>query len=102
MKKLRRFLSRIRLVYRRSSTLLKCVVLTTIVLCTIAIITITAATKHEQRKKEAARQQGVLEQQKNDELKEDIANLGTVESIRKIAFEILGLVDPDTLIIETE
>lgn len=102
MAKLRNTLSRVRLVYRRSSTLLKCVVLATILLCTATVITLTAVRKQEERKKEAARQQAIIEEQSKQETLDDIANLGTVESIKKIAFEILGLADPDTLIIETE
>ena len=38
----------------------------------------------------------------NAALEEKIGNLGTLESIRDIAREILGLVDPDTIIIETD
>ena len=98
MKKLRRFLSRIRLVYRRSSTLLKCVVLTTIVLCTVTVIALTAMRIHEQREKDAARREAAVLEQENQAVKDDIAILGTVESIKQIASEILGLVEPDTII----
>jgi len=98
MKQLRRFLSRIRLVYRRSSTLLKCVVLTTIALCTVTVIALTAMRIHEQRVKEAARREAAVLEQENQAIKDDIAILGTVEGIKKIASEVLGLVDPDTII----
>ena len=51
----------------------------------------------------------LLEQQKkldemlkkqNAELRRDIQNIGTADSIREIAREELGLVDPDTIIFE--
>lgn len=102
MAKLRNTLSRVRLVYRRSSTLLKCVVLATIVLCTATVITLTAVRKQTERKKEAARQQAIAEEQIKQETLDDIANLGTVDSIKEIAFEILGLVDPDVLFFEPD
>lgn len=98
MKKLGHFLSRIRLVYRRSSTLLKCVVLTTIILCTVTVIALTAMRIHEQRVKETARKEAAVLEQENQAVKDDIAILGTVEGIKKIAQEFLGLVDPDSII----
>lgn len=102
MEKLRRFLSRIRLVYRRSSLLVKCVVLTTIVLTTLTVITLTAFRIQEERKAERARQEAAALEQENQQIREDIAILGTVDSIKKIASEVLGLVDPDSIIFETE
>ena len=101
MTKRRNPLSRIRLVYRRSSTLLKCVVLTTIVLCTVTVIALTAMRIHEQREKEVARREAAILEQQNQAVKDDIAILGTVEGIKKIASEVLGLVDPDTIIFGT-
>ena len=94
--------SRIRLVYRRSSLLLKCVVLTTIALCTVTVITLTALRIHEQREADAARREAAALEQENQALKDKISILGTVESIKQIAGEILDLVDPDTVIFETD
>lgn len=102
MKKLRRFLSRIRLVYRRSSILLKCVVLTTIVLCTLTVIALTAIRLHEERVKEDTRKEAAVLEEENEELSDKVDKLGTVEGIKQIATEILGLVDPDTIIFSTE
>ncbi len=102
MERLRRFLSRIRLVYRRSSTLLKCVVLAAIVLSTVTVITLSAARAEEKRKEAELRKEAAALQQENAELKDKISILGTVESVRQIAMEVLGLVDPDTVIFETD
>lgn len=101
MKKLRKFLSRIRLVYRRSSTLLKCIVLATIVLSTVTVITLNAARIKAQKREEAARAKAAALQQENQQIRDDIAILGTVDSIKKIASELLGLVDPDTIYFDT-
>lgn len=102
MAKLRNTLSRVRLVYRRSSTLLKCVVLATIVLCSATVIAVTAVRKQAEKKEEAARREAAFLELENQELKDNISTLGTVESIKQIAGEMLGLFDPDTVIIETE
>ena len=88
---------RIRLVYRRSSTLLKCVVLTAIVLSTVAILTLRSSIGQEQAKAEALRTQAAGLEQANGQLQQDIDQLGTVQGIKDIAGEKLGLVDPDTI-----
>lgn len=90
------FLSRFRLVYRRSSTLLKCVVLATIVLSTVAIVTLRAAILETEAKTDALRAQAAALEQENGQLEQHIAELGTVQSIRRIAKEELDLVDPNS------
>jgi len=55
MKKILNLLSRVRLKYRRSSPLLKCVLLCAIVMSTVALLTISAATAAELQKQEQAR-----------------------------------------------
>lgn len=102
MKRLRNLLSRIRLVYRRSSTLVKAVVLGTIVLCTTAVVCLSAFTAGQRQQQEQLRQEAAALEQENQDLKDRISILGTVESVKQIANEILGLVDKDTVIFETE
>lgn len=91
-------LSRIRLVYRRSSTLLKCVVLTAIVLSTVCLMALRGAILEIQEQTEDLRIQAAELEQRNKRLEQYIAGIGTVEGIKKIAFDKLGLVDPDTVI----
>ena len=98
MKRLRNLLSRIRLVYRRSSTLLKSVVLGTIVLCTVAVVCLSAFTVAQKHRQEELRQEIPVLEAENQELRDRISILGTVESVKQIANEILGLVDKDTVI----
>ena len=87
---------RIRLVYRRSSPLLKCVVLVTIVLSTAALLTLRASILEVKSRTEFLRQQAAELSWSNQKLQQEIAELGTVQSIIRIAGEKLGLVDPDT------
>ena len=88
--------SRIRLVYRRSSTLLKCVVLATIVLSTAALIMLNVSINEVERRMELLRQQAAQLEWSNEELQAQIDELGTVKSVIRIAGEKLGLVEPDT------
>lgn len=87
--------SRIRLVYRRSSPLLKCVVLAAIVLATAALLTIHFSIRQTKAQTDDLRAQAARLEQENRELKEYIAQAGTVKSIKRIAMEELDLVDPD-------
>ena len=101
MAKRRNPFSRVRLVYRRSKPLTKMVVAVAIVLSMVALISLGVA-QHAAKNRAAELQQQVLElTQKNDALREDISKLGTVESVQKIARELLGLVTPGTVFFNT-
>lgn len=102
MNKLRHFLSRIRLVRRRSSTLVKCVVLATLALTTVTVITLTVARIQAQKREDAARKEAASLIHENQVIRDKIAVLGTVDSIKDIAEEMLDLVDPETIIFETD
>lgn len=101
MAKIKNPFSRVRLVYRRSKPLTKMVVTVAIVLSMAALISL-GVTKHAAQERAAALQQQALElEQKNEELRQDISQLGTIESIRKLAREFLGLVTPGTVFFNT-
>ena len=85
---------RIRLVYRRSSTLLKCAVLAVIVLSTVALLTIHFSIGQTRQDTEALRQEAARLEMENRQLTEYLAEVGTVQSIKRIAMEQLGLMDP--------
>ncbi len=91
---------RLRLVYRRASPLLKCVVLATIVLCTAALLLLRSSIREWRQKEADLQKQAATLEQENENLERNIAELGTVQSIRRIAEEELGLVDPDTIFFE--
>lgn len=93
--------SRIRLVYRRSSVAVKCVVLTAIILCSATLV-IMGITINQQRVKLAEAQARAAElEQENSRLQQNIDELGTPESTQRIAREEAGLVPTDTVIFET-
>ena len=102
MAKVKNPFSRIRLVYRRSSTLLKVVVLVTIVLSIAAVLTLRSALIRYDRQQEDLRNQILDLEEENQKLKDRIEDLGSVQSIEQIAQDELGLVDPDTVIIEPQ
>ena len=93
--------SRIRLVYRRSSPLLKCVVLVAVILSTAALLTIRFSINKSQQELEHLRNQAARLEQENQDLVQQTEELGTVQAIRRIAQEELDLVDPDAIIFHT-
>lgn len=96
------FLSRIRLVYRRSSTLLKCVVLAAIVFSTVCLIALRTSIQQERQKAEDLRIQAAALEKRNERLKLYIEELNTVQGVRRVAMEQLGLVSPGTIFFQPE
>lgn len=102
MKAIVNFFKHIRIVYKRSSTLLKCVVLTALIVSAVALLTLRGAYLQQLQQQEALRQQAAELEQDNDLLARNISQLGTLQGIRRIATEELGLVDPGTVIFVPE
>ena len=100
MERIRSILSRFQLQYRRTPTLNKVVVAAAIVLSSLTLVTLRLAHWEAEETLAELRQQIAAQEQRNDDLRHDIDELGTTDSIRQIAREELGLVDPDTIIIE--
>ena len=96
MTKMHKPFRHIRLVYCRSSTLVKCVVLATILVSTAALVTLRFSLQAEQKQQAALQQQAAQLEQDNRTLTAYIAELGTVQSVKRIATQELGLVDPDS------
>ena len=88
--------SHIRLVYRRSSILVKSVVLATLVLSILALVILRISIQSNQGQQADLQLQAALLEQENRALTKQIAELGTVESVKRIATLQLGLVDPDS------
>lgn len=96
------FLNRFQLQYRRTSSLQKAAVAAAIVLSSVTLISLRVGQwEAEEQLADLYRQAASLEED-NQDLRERIDAIGTVESVREIAREELGLVDPDTIIIENE
>ena len=86
----------IRLVYRRTSPLLKCAVLAAILLSAAALIMLRTSIRESKQQQAILQQQAIALVQENRELTKNIAELGTVESVKRIAELELGLVDPNS------
>ena len=102
MKAIVTFFKHIRIVYKRSSTLLKCVVLTALIVSAAALLTLRGAYVQQLAQQEMLRQQAAELEQENSLLIRNISQLGTLQGIRRIATEELGLVDPGTVIFVPE
>ena len=100
MSSIRSFLNRFQLQYRRTSTLHKVVVAAAVVLSSVTLLSLRLAHWNAEERAAELRQQVAAQEQQNADLRQDINALGTADSIREIAQEVLGLVDPDTIIIE--
>jgi len=88
--------SHIRLVYRHSPPLVKCVVAVTIVLSTIALVALRISIQSNRGQQADLQLQAAQLEQDNRMLTKQIAELGTVESVKRIATLELGLVDPNS------
>lgn len=93
---------KIRLVFRRGSLALKIAVLAVVILSMAALLLVWLYKQDAKNQYEKLRDQAIVLEVENSRLKEAISDLGTLKGIAKIAKEQLGLVDPDTIIIEPE
>lgn len=92
----------IKLVFRRSRTLTKLVVLAVVVLSTVTLLALGSAIVRERVRMEDSREEAIVLEQENDRYRRYIEELGTVQGILRIAREKLGLIDPDSLVIQPE
>ena len=89
-----------RVAFRPSPRLLKLVLLVALIASTITLLALRFALLDEKDKAEALRQQAVALEQENAKLERTNALLGTVQGVRELATELLGLVDPNTIVFE--
>ena len=71
-----------------------------VLLSSVTLISLRLGHWEAEEKLAALQHQAAVLEQQNEELRQDIEALGTADSIREIAREELGLVDPDTIIFE--
>lgn len=100
MAKIQRFLRKFQLQYCTAHPLTKAVMAAAILLSTITLVSLRMGRMDAQQRLADLQKQAVQVQQENEELSQRISQLGTITSIRQIAAEELGMVDPDTIIIE--
>ena len=94
--------SHIRLVFQRSRTLTKVVVLVALVLSMAALLALGVARMNAQAKLDDLQDQAQQLEQENARLEQYIDEQGSLQSIERIANEELGLVNPDTVIIQPQ
>ena len=94
------FLNTFQLQYRRTPPLQKVAVAAASVLSSVTLISLRLGQWEAEEQLARLQHQAAVLEQKNAELRRDIQNIGTADSIREIAREELGLVDPDTIIFE--
>ena len=94
--------SRVRFVYKRSSTLTKVLVLSAVVLSTVTLLGLRSRIQKADAQIAAQQAQISREQQENEDLEQKIDALGTLEGVEQIARDELGLEDPDTVILVPE
>lgn len=102
MQTIKQFFSRIQLVHRSSSNATKIVVAAAIVLCMGTLIALRLAMTDLENRTEDLRKKASDLEYKNQELQDKIDGLGSVQSIVDIAEDELGLVQPGSVIFETE
>lgn len=102
MESIKALLKRIKLVYRRSNTLTKVVVMSAIVLSMAALLALNLTIAAiENNTNDLTNQAGKLEQD-NQTLEENIGQLGTAEGIIQIAKDLWNMVFPDTVVVQPE
>ena len=102
MATIKEFLSRIRLTYRRTNNVTKIAVAAAIIACMVTLIVLGASILTPKNRTEDLRQKAAVLEEANRKLNEKISDLGTDKSTVEIAEEELGLVQPGTVVIQTE
>lgn len=91
----------IRLQFHRSSTAVRVAVLTVVLLSTATLVSIRLATSSTLSRAEALRAEAMVLEQETNRLKQNIQQLNTVDGVIRIAQEELGLVQPGTILFDT-
>ena len=83
----------IRLEFHRSSPLLKVLLIVMILACTLSLLTLRVAIKNTRAETDLLRQQAAQLEQQNHLLAQNIAEIGTVQGVKRIASQMLDLVE---------
>lgn len=102
MAKLIRYLRQIRLVYRPSAKLTKIVVALTATVCLVALLTMQILLVHTKKQNEVLRERAAQLERINTQLRSYISDLGSVDSVIRIAEFELGLIDPTAIIFQPQ
>lgn len=99
---IRKMVSQFQLAPKRSSRLTKITVCAAVVLAVVAILVLRSVTLDARAEADAWRAEAQKQEQEKSNLEKLFSNLGTLEGIKDIAENLLGLTDPDTVVIQPE
>lgn len=102
MSQLQNLIRHTRLVFVRSSRLTKILILSAMVFSLVALAILRTAIGMGSNHLDSLRHQAAQLEQENSQLEQDIDSLGSLDSLQQIAKDELGLVDPDTVILQPE
>ena len=102
MARIQNLLASIKLVYKRTPKLAIIIVSVAIVLSMAAVLMLHGAIDATHRDTEELRQQAMALEQEQSLLEQYAREKGTVREVIRIAMERLGLVEPDSVIIQPE
>ena len=102
MAQLRRFLTSIRLVYKKTPALTKIVVSVAVALSMVARLVLHGAINATRAETEELRQQAIALEQEQALLDQYEQEKGTIREVIRIAMERLGLIEPDSIVIQPE
>ena len=84
---------KIRIRFSHGSPLLKAVLIVTLIVCTVALLSLHAAIVRAESDTELLRKQAAQLENENRNLAQNIAEIGTVQGIKRIASQMLDLVE---------
>ena len=83
----------IRIRFSHGSPLLKVVLIVTLIVCTVSLLSLHAAIVRAEADTTFLRQQAAQLEKENHNLAQNIAEIGTVQGIKRIASQMLDLVE---------
>lgn len=92
----------VRFVNKPSDRKTKIIVCITIALSLIVLLVLHVATENARKEAEAWRNEAQVQEQEKSRLEELLSKLGTLEGMKELAENFLGLTDPDTIVIQPE
>ena len=79
--------------FRRGSPLLKAILIITLIVCTVSLLSLRAAIVRTEADTTFLRNQAAQLEKENHNLAQNIAEIGTVQGIKRIASQMLDLVE---------
>lgn len=94
--------TKIKIRLRKGSPLVKTALIALLVISIVALLMLRSALLDIKKQTDELRGEAAGLQQMVDKLKQDLKDFGTVEGIKRLAREKLGLVEPGTVVISPE